>query len=278
MNAMIDHTGPMTRTVADNALMLEVLAGPDGVDSRQREVRVEDYCAAAGRGPEGLRIGVVAEGFTTPSADSAVGARVRETAAALSSSGVEVREISVPEHATAGLMTLSTIQLMYTSMFELDGCTLERPDVVPEGYVEKQRGWRQRADELPVTVKVGLLFSTLLRQRFGYTFAARARAQLPLLRAAYDAALGDVDALVMPTTPTTAHRLPDPTASVGELWRLALSPVENTAPFNATHHPALTVPAGSIGGLPVGMMFVGRHFEEATLYRLGAAVEALGLG
>jgi amidase len=277
MNAEIDHTGPMTRTVADNALLLEVLAGPDGFDSRQANVQVGRYCDAVARDARGLRIGVVQEGFTTPSAMPAVGARIREVAGALAGEGVEVREISVPERATASIMTLAALQAMITSMFDVDGCAIDRPDVVPESYVVKQHGWRDRANELPITVKAALLFAAVMKRRFGYRYAARARAQLPVLRAGYDAALRDVDALVMPTTPMTAHRLPDRSASVGELWQLALSPLENTAPFNHTHHPALSVPAGTIDGLPAGMMFVGRHFDEETLYRLGAAVERLGL-
>ncbi len=277
MNPGIDHTGPMTRTVADNALLLDVLAGPDGQDSRQAEVRVDDYSGALARGAEGLRIGIVREGFTTPSAVAGVGDRVREVADALSEAGVAVSEISVPAHAMASVITLANIQLIITSMFDVDGCSIERPDVVPEAFVEKQHEWRQRANELPVTVKTSMLFANVLKQRFGYKYAARARAQIPALRAAYDAALAGVDALVMPTTAMTAHRLPDESASIGELWSLAMSPLENTAPFNATHHPALSVPAGTIDGLPVGMMFVGRHFNEASLYRLGAIVEAMQL-
>jgi len=278
MNAGIDHTGPMTRTVADNALLLSVLAGPDGVDSRQVNTPDEDYTAELGRGVKGLRIGILGEGFSTPSMNGAVGDRVREAAALLEREGVEVCEVSVPEHALAAVLTLAAIQFVMTSMFEVDGCSIERPDLVPEGYVEKQGQWRQRADELPITIKAGLLFSTALKKRFGYKYAARARQLIPQMRAAYDAALTDVDALVMPTTPTTAHRLPDASASVAELWGLAFEPLENTAPFNNTHHPALSVPAGSIDGLPVGMMFVGRHFDESTLYRLGAAVESLEMG
>jgi amidase len=277
MNAQIDHTGPMTGNIADNALLLQVLAGPDGVDSRQIDIRVDDYVNAASQDAKGLRIGIVSEGFTTPSAQQKVGDRIREVAASLANHGVEVHDVSVPAHATASVITLANIQLMITSMFEVDGCAIDRPDIVPEGYVEKQHEWRARADELPITIKTALLFSRVLTQRFGYKYAARARAQIPLLRAAYDEALKSVDALVMPTTAMTAQRLPDASASVGELWNLALSPLENTGPFNATHHPALSVPAGTIDGLPVGMMFVGRHFEESVLYRLGAAVESLHL-
>jgi len=278
MNPGIDHTGPMTRTVADNALLLGVLAGPDGVDSRQSNVVVDDYPAALSLGVRGLRIGVMREGFSTPSADRRVGERVLQVCDGLAAAGVDVREVSVPAHTTASIITLANVQLMITSMFDVDGCSIERPDVVPESYVEKQHEWRNRADELPVTVKTALLFAHVLKRRFGYKYAARARTQIPAMRAAYDTALANVDALVMPTTAMTAHRLPDASASVAEHWNLALSPLENTAPFNATHHPALSVPAGHLDGLPVGMMFVGKHFEEATLYRLGAAVEAMNLG
>ena len=80
IEATIDHTGPMTATVADNALFLEVIAGPDGLDPRQYNVRVDKYTTALGRGVAGLRIGVVTEGFGRPESESDVDQKVREAA------------------------------------------------------------------------------------------------------------------------------------------------------------------------------------------------------
>jgi len=73
----IDHTGPMTRTVRDNALLMEVLAGPDGLDPRQVSPKVSSYTEALGGGVKGLRIGVVREGFGHPSSEADVDAKVK---------------------------------------------------------------------------------------------------------------------------------------------------------------------------------------------------------
>jgi amidase len=77
----------------------------------------------------------------------------------------------------------------------------------------------------------------------------------------------------MPTTPMKAPPLPgadvDPATSLG----LAFAPLTNTMPFDNTHHPAMSVPCAMSNGLPVGMMLVGRHFEESTLYRAAHAFE-----
>src|SRR5690606_23929715 len=69
IEATIDHTGPMTASVADNALLLEVIAGADGLDPRQYDVRVGRYTSALGRGVAGLRIGIVHEGFARPESE-----------------------------------------------------------------------------------------------------------------------------------------------------------------------------------------------------------------
>ena len=89
-------------------------------------------------------------------------------------------------------------------------------------------------------------------------------------------ALAGVDALVLPTTPTTAPLLPGEGASIEESMAAAFGPLANTIPFNNTHHPAISVPCGMLDGLPVGMMLVGRFFDEATLYRLAHAFEREG--
>ena len=98
IEATIDHLGPMTGTVADNALLLEVIAGPDGLDPRQYNVRVDKYTAALGRGVAGLRIGVLTEGFRFESCEPDVVQKVRQAAERLRSLGAVVEEVSIPMH------------------------------------------------------------------------------------------------------------------------------------------------------------------------------------
>lgn len=278
MNPNIDHTGPMTRTVADNALLLEVLAGPDGRDSRQTGCITADYTAAAAMGVDGLKIGLVREGFGHEGGDPRVDAAVRSACETLAAAGAQVEELSLPMHLLGAGVTFAGIQSMMISMFELDGCVIERPDATPEGYMAIHSRWRERADELPHNVKIGLLTAEILRARSGYGYISRAMERLPAVRAAYDAALARVDVLVMPTTPFTAPLLPGKDADPVTVTQAAFAPLINTAPFNSTHHPAMSVPCGMLDGLPVGMMMVGRHWDEPVLYRTAAVVEhALGL-
>jgi amidase len=273
MNPNIDHTGPMTRTVADNALLLEVLAGADGVDSRQVSPRVEAYTDALDGGIAGLKVGMVGEGFATEASDPAVDASVRAAAESLAGLGAEVSELSIPLHSQAAGVTFAGIQSLLTSMFQLNGCLLERPDLVPERYQELHAHWRERADELPHNIKIGLLTAQITHNRYGYRYITRGMQKLPLVRAAYDRALEQVDVLVMPTTVTTAAPLPPADAPADVALGAAFGPLANTAAFNSTHHPALSIPCGMLEGLPVGMMLIGRHWEESTLYRVGQAFE-----
>ncbi|NKC01463.1 MAG: amidase [Pseudomonadales bacterium] len=276
MNPNIDHTGPMTATVAENARLLEVLAGRDGEDSRQIATPEDAVAYADELGASdlaGLKIGIVQEGFGLPSSQPMVDSAVRAAAESLTSLGAEVIDMSVPLHAQAGALTFGGTQAITTSMFNLDGNLLERPDLVPEAFIEKQNNWRARADELPANVKTALISSEVIRRREGFRFLARTERGTRLLRQAYDDALATVDLLVMPTTPMTASRLPAAGASPAEVTGLAFAPLANTSAFNRTHHPAMSVPCGLADGLPIGMMFVGQRFAEATIYRAGHLFE-----
>src|SRR6202166_3870551 len=94
----IDHTGPMTRNVRDNALLLEVLAGPDGLDPRQIAPKVAKYTQSLDEGVKGLRIGIVKEGFGHPSSERDVDAKVMAGGELFKKLGATVDEIAVPMH------------------------------------------------------------------------------------------------------------------------------------------------------------------------------------
>ena len=99
---------------------------------------------------------------------------------------------------------------------------------------------------------------------------------VPVLRAAYDNALKEVDILIMPTTPMKAMPIPN-NPTVGEFYGTALGMIQNTCPFDCTHHPAMNVPCAKSDGLPVGMMLIGRHFEDDVVLRAGHAFEKMGI-
>jgi amidase len=105
-----------------------------------------------------------------------------------------------------------------------------------------------------------------------------ARNLVPRVRAAYDEALASFDVLVMPTLPIVATKLVTPADPRETYLARALEMIPNTAPFDVSGHPATSVPAGLTDGLPVGLMIVGRHFEDTTCLRVASAFETAAGG
>jgi amidase len=273
MGPAIDHAGPMTANVHDNALLLEVIAGADGLDSRQYAPRVEAYSEQLAGGVKGMRIGVLREGFGGDDSEADVDSKVRAAADRFSRLGADVSEVSVPLHAVGPAICFSVIQSTVETIFGHDGALISRLDPAVASLVAAQHGWRDRADELPANVKVMLMSAEYLRREHGWEYVAKGGNQIRRLRAAYDAVLGDVDVLLLPTTPMKATELPGPDADPATVLGLAFAPLGNTMAFNNTHHPAISLPCAMSNGLPVGMMLVGRHFEESLLYRAALAFE-----
>jgi amidase len=121
-----------------------------------------------------------------------------------------------------------------------------------------------------------MMLGTYINNNFGPRFYGKALNISRRLTAAYDKAFADYDLLLMPTTPMKATKLPEPNASREEYVARALEMISNTAPFDITHHPAMSLPCGMVDGLPVGLMLVGRMFEESTIYRAAHAFEQVG--
>ncbi len=276
----IDHLGPMTANVADNALLLEVLAGDDGIDPRQRHTaaRPPRYTEALGQSVHGLRVGLLAEGFTQPGGSAEVGALVRRAAAALQRLGVEVQDVSLPLHALApALCRPILVEGATRTLFRDDAFGTGRHDLYPVTLMDRFRAWPAHAGRLSESVRVNLIAGCYLIARHGAHYYAKAVNAGRDLRRRYDALLEQVDLLLLPTTPNTARPLPQADATPEQRALAAWGMTANTFPFNVTGHPALSLPCGRVDGLPAGMMLVGRHHDEHTLYRLAHACEqALG--
>ena len=270
----IDHVGPMTRTVADNALLLEVLAGPDGYDSRQGQVQVHPYASLLEGGIAGLRIGVVTEGFQQANSEPSVNAKVRNALARLEKLGCSVSEVSIPTHLLAPAMFVPIgAEGLTQTMMHGDGYGVSRPDLYVLSLMDFHRNWRKRANELSDTTKLFTLLGTYVRKYHGGRYYGKAMNVTRRLTAAYDVALADFDLLAMPTTPAKAGELPPPGAPRELVVEHAMNMISNTSPFDITHHPAMAVPCGMCDGLPVSMMLIGRHWDEPTIYRAAHAFE-----
>jgi amidase len=270
----LDHVGPMTATVEENARLLEAIAGPDdGLDPRQGALEVSSYLEALEGGVEGLRIGVLVEGFGVDLSEPEVDGAVRDAADRLSSLGAEVTEVSVPEHGL-GLAALLPIFLQ-------GNIAVFKADCLPTGwrglYVTSLGhafgGWRDRANELSEGLKLELLLAEHVEATYRQRHYAKAQNLSRRLRRAYDGALSEHDLLLMPTVPHRAPRIPSPDAPLEERLAPTLEATTNTAPFNCTGHPAMSVPCARRDGLPIGMSLVGRWYGEATIYRAAYAFE-----
>lgn len=273
----IDHLGPITRTVEDAALLLSVLAGPDGKDPRQPPALSEvDYVASLREPATGLRIGVVAEGFGRPKSEPQVDRTVRGALDAFKAAGLVVEDVSIPWHLHAtAIWNVIAIEGATWQMVNGNGHGMNwkgryDPDQI-EFYGAK---WRADPTAFSETVKLLIMSGTYAADSTHGRYYAMARDLELRLAAAYDVEFANYDVLIMPTTPMRATELPAPGASVAEILSRALEMVGNTCPFNVTGHPACSVPAGLADGLPVGMMIVGRKFQDATVLRVARAFEA----
>ena len=271
----IDHTGPMTDTVEDNALLLEVLAGPDGLDPRQSGAMVKPYRDALKGGAAGLRIAVVEEGFGHPQSMAASDTLVREAADRFRGLGASVETVSIPLHRAGGTIWLpiaaegATVQMMHGNGFGFNWQGL-----YVTSLMNFHSAWRTRADELSESLKSTMLLGHYMTTNHRGHYYGKAQNLVRRLRAAYDAVLSRYDLLLMPTLPMTATPLPPADAPTELIIQRAFEVLPNTAPFDCTHHPSMSLPCGLVDGLPVGMMLTGRMFDEETIYRAAAAFES----
>ncbi len=273
----LDACGPMTADVRDNALLLEVIAGPDGIDSRQRGVAAARYTEALDGGVEGLRLGVLGEGFGHPNSEPDVDSSVRDAAQRLARLGAVVENVSVPMHGL-GFAVWAAIRgdAACITLLEMNGAGIAHEGLYVTSLLDAAMGWRGRADEFADTLKIASIFSKYTLDRYGGHYYAKAQNVRRRLRAAYDAALAAHDLLLMPTVPMKATPIPRKGASPQEITRRSWEPTRNTCPFNVTGHPAISIPCGMADGRPIGLMLVGRHYDESTIYRAAAAFERSG--
>ena len=275
----IDHIGPMAMNVADCALMLDVIAGIDdtAIDPRQPTVlRVPAYSAALTGDVKGLRIAVLKEGFETPEAMNEVNLAVRAAAAQLAEMGAEVVEVSVPMHHRVGaLWNCIAIEGGLQSFNYGHAAYQTKGYHNPRLVSAMMRALRTHSHDLSPTAKLGAVVAYYMRTRYDGVFYVRAQNMVRALTPAYDRIFAEADLILMPTTPQTAHKIPaSPEEDRTEHIVQALNMVRNTAAFDLTGHPSISVPVKGVTGLPVGLMLTGAQFDDATVMRAAHAYEA----
>ena len=203
---------------------------------------------------------------------------VREAAQRLTRAGATVSEVSIPLHRD-GIHIWNAIAVEGATMLMVAGNSM---GTNWKGHYTTSlldfygRSRRVRANDLSETVKLVILLGQYMQDNYQGRYYAKAQNLARVLRAAYDEALNGVDLLVMPTLPLKATLLPAPDASREDYVVRALEMISNTCPFDVTGHPAATVSAGMSAGLPVGMMLIGRHWEDGTVLRAADAFQVVG--
>ena len=285
MDPQIDHTGPMANTVRDVALLLQVIAGRDGYDPRQLNTpaTLPDYVSELqrGRGASGLRIGVVREGFGWPGiSERDVDEGVKDAVySSFGELGARVSDVSIPEHRDArhvwAGISLEGIWYNVTRDSGLEHAWCGPQDL---GLVDRwERALRESAENLAENAKlISLAGAYAAKNHRGKYYALASNLRRELIRA-YDRVFEKFDLLAMPTTPQKAqpfenHKL-ERTKHLK--WELDLTGINlhNTCAFDATGHPAISVPCGVSNGLPIGLMLVGRYYDEATVLKGASAFE-----
>lgn len=265
VDPLLDHLGPMTVTVRDNARLLQALAGDAAGTS---------YIDGVDRGVTGLRVGILREGFDPDVTEGVVATAVLAAAERLGAQGATVDEVSVPSHALSPTLWAVIGSIGFaTTMLQGDGIGAGHVEGYPEQLIEAVRKNRSRLDHAPDSIKYYLLLGALAMQETGLRNYGQAVNLARTLRREFDAILESCDVLVMPTTPRRAPLLPPPGMPFDQVRELIGPVARNTVAFNLTGHPAISVPCGEADGLSIGMMLVGRHHDEGTLYAAAASVE-----
>ena len=250
-----DHIGPMTRSVADSALMLQALAGYDPLDPSTVPVPVPDYSEGLGNDLSGLTAGIPSNYFFDE-VDSEVETAVRNAISALQELGVKVVDVSLPSMEYVGALRAASLS---------DGVVTHEP------YLASDR------DKYGPNV----IYRTLAGQFvLGRDYSKAMKVQR-LIKEEYARVLQGVDFIITPTTPVPAPRIDAVDIELGGETHRVRGPgsgfiSRNTSPMNGNGLPAITLPCGfSGGGLPIGVQFIGRPFEEGLLFQVAAGYEGV---
>lgn len=241
-----EHVGPLTRTVEDTALLLEVLAGYDPRDPRSVDEPVRAYRREiAARAADGLRVGEAMGGGPNGSSSDVLTVFEQATSQ-LRTAGLSVTPVKLPRHDQSLWNVLTVLD-----EWEMYDPSAVKPKSVYDAYIEK-------------------------RLRTGRDRAMRSLDDsIRALKAEYDELFRTFDVLVLATAPITAR----PFSELRMAWHESEIDtfdlmVMNTWMFNITGHPAISVPCSvDTDGLPVGLQFVGKHFEEVTLLAVASLFE-----
>jgi aspartyl-tRNA(Asn)/glutamyl-tRNA(Gln) amidotransferase subunit A len=247
----LDHVGPLTRTVEDNAILLSVLAGHDPEDPYSANAPAEDFTRDLGRTVQGTTVGVPKD-YYFEHVEEEVGKRVEGAIEIFRSLGVKVQEVGIP-HLRETLKA-------------------QRYILAADAYAIHEERLKSAPERFDDEVRERLLKGEMLR---AHRYANAQQRKLGA-KDEFERALGEVEVLLAPTVPIAATLVDQREMNFAGHEETVRSAVTRlTGPANLIGFPSLSIRCGfTSSGLPVGMQLLGRPFDEATLYRFGHAYEA----
>ena len=251
----LDHVGPLTRTVRDNALMLGAIAGHDPLDANSARVNVPDFSASIEGGARGMRIGIERDYFLYPGVMDEVRAATEAVMDELAGMGAEIIEVKLPE--------LEFTREAQITIRMVESASYHRQQIREKGHLYTP-GTRATLEIGQVILATEYVAALRARERYRSAMKALFRRER-------------LDAMISPTIPVSAPMLGDvrkPRADMENGETPTDGFIHHVYPANLSGQPAISAPAGfTSSGLPIGYQLTGRPFDEATLYRIAYAYE-----
>lgn len=270
----LDRVGPFTRSVEDAAMMLEVLAGHDSMDSTSSSESVANYSAEAVKDVAGLRIGVPEEYFGE-GLDTEIRAAIERVLDQLRSNGCTIHKMSLPHtrYAVPTYYVLATAEAS-SNLSRFDGVRFGLRAEDSNTLSAMFRNTRDKGFGAEVKRRI-LLGTYVLSAGYYDAYYRKAQKVRTLLTRDFIEAFAQVDAIVAPVTPTAAFKLGEKTEDPLQMY---LEDIYSVA-ASLAGICGMSVPCGETkAGLPIGVQVLGNHFHEATMLRVGAAIEAAQSG
>lgn len=264
MASSLDQIGPLTHSVRDAEIIFEAISGKDPWDSTSVESNIKNPKSSV---ESGLRIGIPKEYFSE-GLDPEILKTIKKAISTLQAAGFKLQDISLPH-------TEYALACYYIIMPAEVSANLARFDGIRYGFSKKERDLlsvytKTRSQGFGLEVRRRIVLGTyVLSSGYHEAYYGQAQKVRTLVKRDFDEAFKDVDVIATPTTPTLPFRIGEKTKDPLSMY---LSDVY-TVPVNLAGLPALSVPCGKVGGLPTGIQFIGKAFQEHELFALGKKYE-----
>ncbi len=264
----LDQIGPITRTVEDNAYLLQAISGLDPMDSTSANVDVPNFASALTGDIKGLKIAVPKE-YLGEGVTDAVRQSVMDSLKVLESLGAEWEEVSLPhsKYALATYYLLSSSEAS-ANLARFDGVRYGYRTQDAESLIELYK--KTRAEGFGDEVKRRIMLGTFaLSSGYYDAYYKKAQQARTLIKKDFEDVFEKYDVIVGPTTPTPAFKIGE---KIDDPLTMYINDIL-TIPVNLAGVPGISIPCGFDAGLPLGLQIIGKHFDEATIYRVAHAFE-----